>query len=340
VAELISRVASRRSRAAHRLEVSHLGRSAPPVTIGLVNNMAGAAFNAARKQFCSLISEAAGDLPICIHVLSPVIHTNSDSTGRRAFRHPDDMEELWAGAFDGMIVTGSEPRARRLIDEPAWPFLTRLMDWCEDNVASAVWSCMATQAAVFHLDGIERLPFKTKLSGVFECQRLTNDAILDGFPRRWNAPHSRYNDLPEAVLDLHGYRILTQSRVAGADIFMKQARSRHFFMQGHLEYDGGVLSREYRRDVSRFLAGESERYPEMPFDYFPEDLSTVLTTFRQQALGARAQCTIADFPPRAETAVWPTPWRPVAVQFYRNWLVYLQRAKTVESDATREQLRG
>jgi homoserine O-succinyltransferase/O-acetyltransferase len=339
MAELESHRASRGSRGDQQHKFSHDGKGGAPISIGLVNNMAGAAFNSARKQFSSLISEASGELPIRIRVLSPVIQSNSDSGGHRVFRHPDDMEELWTGAFDGIIVTGSEPQACRLIDEPAWPFLTRLVEWCEDNVASAVWSCMATQAAVFHLDGIERRPFKTKLSGVFECQRVANDAILNEFPRRWKAPHSRYNDLPEAVLDLHGYRILAQSRSAGADIFTKQGRSRHFFMQGHLEYDGGVLSREYRRDVGRFLAGESDRYPEMPIDYFPEDLGTALTAFRQRALSARSQCTIADFPPRAETATWPAPWRPVAVQFYRNWLACLREAKT-ESDATRAQLLG
>jgi homoserine O-succinyltransferase len=198
---------------------------------------------------------------------------------------------------------------------------------------------MATQAAVFHLDGIERRPFQEKLSGVFECQRLASDAILDGFPCRWKAPHSRYNDLPQAALDLHGYQILTRSRVAGVDIFMKQGRSRHFFMQGHLEYDGGVLFREYRRDVGRFLARKSERYPQMPIDYFPKDVSTAMTRFRQQALSASVQLTMADFPAQAEPATWPTPWRPVAVDFYRNWLAYLQGVKNVESNATSAELR-
>jgi homoserine O-succinyltransferase len=232
----------------------------------------------------------------------------------------------------------AECQACRLLDELFLPFFTRLVEWCEDNVVSAVWSCMATQAAVLRLDGIERRPFETKLSGVFECERLANDAILDGFPDRWKAPHSRYNDLPEAVLDVHGYRILTRSRVAGADIFMKQGGSSHFFMLVHLEYDGGVLSREYRRDVGRFLAGESQGYPEMPTEYFPEDLSTALMKFRQQALSASLKCTMAHFPTRAETATWPAPWRPVAVQFYRNWLAYLQGVKNVESNATRAQL--
>jgi len=222
MAELASHRTGRGSRIHPQPKFSQQGGDGGPISIGLVNNMTGAAFNTASAQFCGLISAAAGGaFPIRLRVLSPVGHATSDSTGGRTFERPEDMEELWAGAFDGLIVTWSEPQASRLIDEPALPFLARLVEWCEDNVASAIWSCLATQAAVFHLDGIERRPFHQKLSGLFECQRLANDAILDGFPRHWKAPHSRYNDLPQAALDLHGYQILTQSRVAGADIFMK-----------------------------------------------------------------------------------------------------------------------
>jgi hypothetical protein len=77
----------------------------------------------------------------------------------------------------------------------------------------------------------------------------------------------------------------------------------------------------------------------MPVDYFPKDISTAMMRFRQQTLSASAQRTMADFPLRAEPATWPAPWRPVAVQFYRNWLAYLQGVKKVESNATRAELR-
>ena len=40
------------------------------------------------------------------------------------------------------------------------------------------------------------------------------------------------------------------------------------FIQGHPEYDARALTREYRRDVLRFLLGEQVGYPDLPFHYF------------------------------------------------------------------------
>jgi homoserine O-succinyltransferase len=303
-----------------------------PIAIGLINNLSGPGFAPTNEQFCGVLMEAAQSLPIQVNVLSSVVAGGPETSASVTFKNPDEMSELWAGKFDGLIVTGTEPKASRLQDEPSWPFLSRLVEWCNRNVASAVWSCMATQAAVFHLDDIERQPFGTKLSGILECERVGGDAILNGFPARWKAPHSRYNDLPEPLLKARGYEILTRSPGWGADIFMKQRDSTHFFMQGHLEYDPSVLSREYKRDVRRFLAGESERYPEIPLEYYPEQIVRALGTFRERALVERSLNIFEFFPLQADMPPKPTPWRSVAVQFYRNWLDYLQRSKTAAAE--------
>src|SRR4051812_5340329 len=301
-----------------------------PIAIGLINNLSGPGFAATNEQFCGVLLEAARGLPIRIEVLSPLIVCGPELSAAVKFKNPDDMAELWVGKFDGLVVTGTEPKASRLQDEPSWPFLTRLVEWCDANVASAVWSCMATQAAVFHLDGIERQPFGTKLSGIVDCQRAGGSAVLNGLPARWKAPHSRYNDLPEPLLIAHGYEILTRSEVAGADIFVKQRRSTHFFMQGHLEYDFSVLSREYKRDVRRFLTGETERYPEIPLGYYSENVCRVLGAFRERAQIEQSLDIFEFFPQQAEMPATPVPWRRVAVQFYRNWLDHLQRSTSAE----------
>ena len=77
----------------------------------------------------------------------------------------EDLSELWASRLDGLIVTGTEPRAAALTDEPYWRTLTKLIDWAEDHTISTVWSCLAAHAAVLHLDGIERRRLPRKLSG-------------------------------------------------------------------------------------------------------------------------------------------------------------------------------
>ena len=53
-----------------------------------------------------------------------------------------------------------------------------------------------------------------------------------------------------------GYRILTRSAAAGVDMFARQDKSFHLFLQGHPEYEAKTLLREYRRDVGRYLRRE------------------------------------------------------------------------------------
>src|SRR4029077_5803018 len=66
------------------------------------------------------------------------------------------LEALLAEAPDGLIVTGNEPHAPRLRDEPYWPRLTQLLEWADAHTASSIWSCLAAHAAVEHFDGIGR----------------------------------------------------------------------------------------------------------------------------------------------------------------------------------------
>ena len=42
---------------------------------------------------------------------------------------------------------------------------------------------------------------------------------------------------------------------------MKCFGSQFVFLQGHPEYDANSLAREYRRDMDRYMRGETEREP-------------------------------------------------------------------------------
>ncbi|MEI9930558.1 MAG: homoserine O-succinyltransferase [Rhizomicrobium sp.] len=300
--------------------------------IGLVNNMSGTALHTTTKQFWSLLEEAGEDANIHLRIYSPFADPRILSRERALFKNYEHIENLWTSKLDGMIVSGTEPKAARLVDEPSWPFLTQLVDWSEDNVLSTVWSCMATQAAVFHLDGVERQARATKLSGVFGCEVSADNQMLDGYPRRWSVAHSRYNDLPETVLAAHGYEILARSPVAGADTFMKHRKIPHFFLQGHMEYDGDALAREYRRDVRRFLVAETDRFPETPVAYFAADVEHALVDFREKALRTRDLKLLAEFPVRIPATCKRASWRSVAVQFYRNWLAHLANCKATNAE--------
>ncbi len=170
--------------------------------------------------------------------------------------------------IDGLIVTGAEPVAETLPEEPYWRELTEVIDWAGSNTRSTIWSCLAAHAAVLHLDGIERHRLPTKCSGIYDCAKVTEDRLTRAIEAPLKVSHSRLNELRESELAASGYQILTRSEQAGVDIFARQGQSRFIFFQGHPEYDALSLQREYMRDVARFLSGERDDFPRIPAGYF------------------------------------------------------------------------
>ena len=302
------------------------GDAADPIVIGLVNNMPDAALQTTERQFRELLF-ASSHNSVRLRFFSLPELPRTEAGRSHISQHYEDISELWTSHLDGLIVTGTEPRAPALTDEPYWPTLTKLVDWADDHAISTVWSCLAAHAAVLHIDGISRRAFRGKLSGVFDCTKATDHTIVDGAPSRWRVPHSRYNEVPEDALASSGYRILSRLPGTGADMFVKQRKTLFLFVQGHLEYDPGALLREYRRDVRRFLAGERDSYPEMPCGYFDEDATAALAAFRRQALGNRGIDLLSSFPLAIAEQKLTHPWLGPAVRIYANWLSYLVEQK-------------
>jgi homoserine O-succinyltransferase/O-acetyltransferase len=307
-----------------------------PIVIGLVNNMPDAALRKAERQFCSLLFAAFGSLPIRLrrfYLPELQSHNRDRWWGDHGY---EDIRELWTAHIDGLIVTGTEPRAAALADEPYWSTLTRIVDWAENHTISTIWSCLAAHAAVLHLDGIDRCPLGEKLSGVFECSKAEHHTLTVRAPSRWRVPHSRYNGLPDKALASRGYRLLSKSPDAGADTFIKERKSLFLFFQGHPEYDLGALLREYRRDIWRFLVGERNTYPVMPQNYFDEEITTSLAEFRERALQWRCVDLLSSFPPVAEQQL-DYAWYNFAVVIYTNWLLHLvdRRHQTITNRTQR-----
>lgn len=295
------------------------------LTIGLVNNMPDAALKTTERQFRELLTAAAGDRPFALRVFSFAELPRSAEGGRYVAEHHEPIAALWDCALDGMIVTGAAPLAASVEAEPCWPTLTRLVEWAERHTQSTIWSCLAAHAAVRHLDGIEREPVGPKLSGVFDCARVEKHPLLSLSPARWTTPHSRYNGLPEAALKARGYRVLSRSPVAGADMFIKRCGSLFVFLQGHPEYDAGALGREYRRDVVQFLAGKSETYPDLPQNYFPPDIAAAMLAFREVALRDADAALFERFP---TLPAMSAPWHEAAVGLYAAWLAHLAERRS------------
>ena len=290
--------------------------------------MPDAALQSTERQFRELLAAASPNRELRLRMFE-LSDVPRGEAGRSYMRERcEDIGNLWDANLDGLIVTGTEPRAAVLADEPYWEQLTSVVDWAESHSTSTVFSCLAAHAAVYHLDGIERTPFPTKLAGVFESQKMMEHEIVAGMPARWRVPHSRQNTLAAGALTAAGYDVLSSSPQIGADLFVKQTKSLFLFVQGHPEYDPRALLREYVRDVGKFLRGERDRYPEVPAAYFDTETAAAVEGFRRRAQAERDVKLLDEFPTNAAPVTIANPWRQPAVRLYANWLSYLgvQRA--------------
>jgi homoserine O-succinyltransferase len=294
--------------------------------------MPEAAWEATERQFIELIRAATSDVVVRLKLFSIPDMPRAGPLREELTRRYRDVSELWNAHVDGLIVTGTEPRAQSLDREPYWPAFVKLVDWAKDNTVSTVWSCLAAHAAVFHCDGIERRPFTDKLFGVFDCEAAADDPLLADVAPRPSIPHSRYNDLPEQALTSCGYRTLTRSPIAGVDMFVKDAENRSLFVffQGHPEYDTDTLLREYRRDIGRFLRGEREGYPSAPRNYLNQAGEFLAEDFRVRAIGDRRSSLLGNFPMAVLEGGTENTWRHAASGIYRNWIRYLMDRKTTQ----------
>jgi homoserine O-succinyltransferase/O-acetyltransferase len=305
--------------------------------IGLVNNMPGKALQATERQFLTLLNSAARNVSVRLWLYALPDVPRTDSGRRHIDSFYSGIDQLWDRPLDGLIVTGMEPRASNLKDEPHWASMTRLIDWAERNTRSTVWSCLAAHAAVLHTDGILRRRLSQKRFGLFECDQVSDHPVLAGVPSTLTVPHSRWNDLREQELSAAGYQVLTRGREAGVDMFIKQRQSLFVFLQGHPEYDANSLQLEYARDVGRYLRRESENYPPLPYAYFDRETEVALTAIEARAVRDPREELLADV--SAHTARNRTNLcRSPAIRIYGNWLTHLGAAKAQATSQLRRDL--
>jgi len=296
------------------------------VDIALVNNMPDAALDATERQFRGLLDAAADGLPVrlTLYTLPEVPRTDF---GRKVVGRYASLDDLWSRHHDGVIVTGTEPLAADLGDEPFWGSLTRVLDWAEQHTHSTVLSCLAAHAGILHFDGIERRPLGDKRFGIFECERVADHPLTAAAPSRLRMPHSRWNEIPEDALLKCGYRVLTRSEDAGVDAFVKQRGSLFVFLQGHPEYEAVTLLLEFRRDIGRYLRGQRATYPPTPHGYFDDETAAALAALRERALVDRREELLSEFPLEMAAAKVANTWRSTAETLYRNWLAYIRAQK-------------
>ncbi len=305
-------------------EADKLGHRQTPdavLRIGLVNNMPDAALQATERQFTRLLQAAAGDRRIHLHCFSlPSVQRSPQARALMSGRYTD-IADLGRLKLDGLIVTGAEPIAATLPEEPFWKDLTDVIDWAETHTRSAIWSCLAAHAAVLHLDGIERQRLAQKCSGIYDCHKVSDDWLMKNIRSPLKIAHSRINALSKTDLVAHGYQLLTEAPDAGVDIFAKRLRSHFVFFQGHPEYEAQSLQREYLRDITRYLARQREIFPEVPKGYFDTDTERKLANYRKRASAERQIPLSVELPHLGLRSDLATGVAAAAI--FANWLEYL-----------------
>lgn len=302
------------------------------VEIALINNMPDAALEDTEVQFFELLDATASEIPVHLKLYS----LTGVPRGERAQQHLSafysGIDDLLNNRFDGVIMTGTEPRQPDLRNEPYWPTLVNVLDWAQHNTASTVLSCLAAHAGVLYSDGIDRQPLHDKQFGVFEFTKVHDHPLTTGIADRVRFPHSRWNEVRADALTACGYVVLTQSREAGVDWFVKKKNESLFVhFQGHPEYTAQTLLKEYRRDIRRFLRQERETYPSAPKGYFGTDATELLAEFRKTALSDPREELMARFPEAALAGALQNSWQSSALGVYRNWLHYVVSKKVAST---------
>jgi homoserine O-succinyltransferase/O-acetyltransferase len=309
------------------------GQQDLPLSIGLLNNASDRALKTTEAQFVRMLRAASAGFDLGIKLFTCPEIPRSVAPLDHAGDPYADIEHLFDAPLDALIVTGMEPQAKALQDEPVWDNITRLVDWATQNSVPVIWSCLAAHAAVLYLDGIARSRLNEKLLGVFACHVLATDHMLaSGLPSRWASPHSRYHGLSQATLLGKGYQILSSSDEAGVDVFMKEEGPPFLFFQGHPEYEADTLWRQYRRDVRRYLVAESNEYPLAPRNYFDPATEATLLDVRDRAMRSRPdprdiEMTLGEINGAANGDSWERP----AIGLYANWLTLVAQQSAAAS---------
>ena len=290
--------------------------------VGLLNMMPDAALLVTEKQYMRLIGACNRITQIYVYPFSVPGLARSPEALAHIEAYYSDFDDLKAAGLDALIISGANVTNPALDLEPFWEPLQEVVTWAASNVTSILCSCLATHALVKHLHGIDRRPFDRKLWGVYRhrvCDRthpLTQDVNT-----RFDAPHSRWNDIPRQSWDAAGLHVLAESDDAGVHLATSPDGFRIVYFQGHPEYDRNSLLKEYKREVGRFLADDLESPPPYPEHYFSHEADDLAQTHLRDALASRAHGHAdPDFPEEAIDPFLENTWGDTGRALFNNWL--------------------
>jgi homoserine O-succinyltransferase/O-acetyltransferase len=299
--------------------------------IGLLNMMPDAALRVTEQQYLRLLGSANQIVQIYVHPFTVPGLARSPETASYIEAYYEPFEKLREEGLDGLIVSGANVTTSSLDLEDFWAPLEEVIGWASQEVTSVLCSCLATHALVQLFHGIRRRPMLSKRWGVYPHQAVRPDhPLLQGTNTRFDVPHSRWNDVSSAQLESAGIQVLVESVEGDFHLGTSPDGFRLVYLQGHPEYDTNSLLKEYKREVTRFLAGELAAIPPHPENYLPAAAARIAHDHLEGAIAARdAGRTIPDFPEAAITPLLDNTWTDTAKSIFNNWLGLIYRLTDV-----------
>lgn len=288
--------------------------------IGLLNMMPDAALTATERQFIHLVGSSNPIAQFFVYPFSMAGLDRGEKATEHIRQHYFEFEELAEKGLDALIITGANVTDPALIDEPFWKPLIDIVSWAESNVASIFCSCLATHALVKHYHNIDRRHLPQKRWGVYS-HKITrpNHPILRDVNTRFDAPHSRYNDVSREQFEAAGCVVLAESDEIGVHLAVSRDQFRIVYFQGHPEYGAISLLKEFKREAHRYLSGERSNLPRVPENFFSQQGQEVADAYIAAVEKANDD-TAADFPEAELTPHCDNTWGDTGKAIVNNWL--------------------
>jgi homoserine O-succinyltransferase len=236
---------------------------------------------------------------------------------------PDRSRIGWSdlAELDALIVTGAEPSTDQIEADSTWPVIARIVEDAAAKPVSVVFSCFSAHAALRMRYSLPRTPLANKRCGVFEY-RVVDPAshLMAGVGPVVTALQSRWNTVALDDLVKAGLRPLASAPDDDWHLAVSSDGLREVFLQGHPEYGPDMLLREYRRDIRRYLAAETDRYPRLPSNYFDVAAVAALGEFQSRAIRRRDVRLLETFPGAVAAAGLRDRWSSTSRTIFRNWL--------------------
>ncbi len=296
---------------------------AGPATLrcAFVNNMPDGAFLQTERQFLGLLEAGSGGIDIAVRCYTLAGVPRGERVTPEIAARYFPLVTLADSAPDIMIVTGSEPLAARIADEPYWDDLRGVLDVATTSCATVMLSCLAAHSALFAFEGIERTQLPAKCTGVYPQVAADGHPLVADLPAPAVMPHSRGNGVASERIVGAGYTVLMDSEVGWSLAAKRYGDCDVVLVQGHPEYDPTSLLREYRRDLERYLTDERRPLPPLPADCVAGDDLPALHALHAALPGSgRDRDLLPPFSFDDAVARAPWPWRPMAAALFANWL--------------------